>query len=74
MTDESKALLQQIKLALKAEKDSAKLMADTIKASEKAEKDAEKVKTDGLLADLEKSTTVNQIIKALVKYFKKEAK
>ena len=70
MTDESKALLELVKAKRKAEKDAEKAEKD----AEKAEKDAEKVKTDGLLADLEKSTTVNQIIKALVKYFKKEAK
>ena len=70
MTDAQKAKLDKIKAAKEAEK--AAIKAE--KAAIKAEKDAEKVKTDGLLADLEKSTTVKQITTALVKYFKKEAK
>ena len=70
MTPESKAKLEQIKAALKAEKDASKLLADEVKASakakegekaEKAEKEAKKLAYDALIAENKAATTVAKL-------------
>ena len=67
MTPESKAKLEQIKAALKAEKDASKLLADgakaleKAKADEKAEKEAKKLAYDALIAENKAATTVAKL-------------
>ena len=86
MTDESKAKLEQIKLALKAEKDANKLLADGAKAlekakedekdekDEKAEKEAKKATYKALIAENKDATTVAKLASVVDKLLKELSK
>ena len=80
MTDESKALLDRIKLALKAEKDASKLMTDGVKAfekakaDEKADKEAKKLAYKALIAENKDATTVTKLNAVVDKLLKELAK
>ena len=80
MTPESKAKLEQIKAALKAEEDASKLMADEVKAlaktkaDEKAEKKAKKATYEALIAENKAATTIAKLNSLMDKLLKELAK
>ena len=80
MTPESKAKLEQIKAALKAEEDASKLMADEVKtlakakAGEKAEKEAKKATYKALIAENKDATTVTKLNAVMDKLLKELSK
>ena len=80
MTQESKAKLEQIKAALKAEKDANKLLADgakaleKAKADEKAEKEAKKATYKALIAENKDATTVAKLASVVDKLIKELSK
>ena len=80
MTLESKAKLEQIKAALKAEEDASKLMADEVKtlakakADEKAEKEAKKATYKALIAENKDATTVTKLNAVMDKLLKELSK
>ena len=80
MTPESKAKLEQIKAALKAEKDANKPLADEVKtlakakADEKAEKKAKKLAYDALIAENKAATTVTKLNAVMDKLLKELSK
>ena len=80
MTPESKAKLEQIKAALKAEEDASKLMADEVKtlakakADEKADKKAKKQAYDALIEENKAATTVTKLSAVMDKLLKELAK
>ena len=80
MTPESKAKLEQIMAALKAEEDESKLMADEVKtlakakADEKADKEAKKLVYKALIAENKAATTVAKLASVLDNLLKELAK
>ena len=80
MTPESKAKLEQIKAALKAEEDASKLMADEVKtlakakADEKAEKEAKKATYKALIAENKDATTITKLNAVMDKLLKELSK
>ena len=80
MTPESKAKLEQIKAALKAEDDASKLMADEVKtlakakADEKAEKKAKKLAYEALIAENKAATTAAELASVVDKLLKELSK
>ena len=80
MTPESKAKLEQIKAALKAEKDASKLLADEVKtlakpkADEKDEKEAKKATYKALIAENKDATTVAKLASVVDKLLKELSK
>ena len=74
MTPESKAKLEQIKLALKAAKDAEKAAEKSEKADEKAEKEAKKLAYKELIAENKAATTIaklNAVVDKLLKELSK---